>query len=228
MKRLSIIVGAFVVGVAAMLGVLQPWKRAPKREAPAPVEISKVPSAALEYALQAKARISAGELKDAQELLAKAAALDPDLPLVPLHQGDLEMVRGDYGAARRSYTEALKRRPGDARALAGRAAARYELNEPAGAVEDATAAVAADPSDPDALFTRAAAYGALKRWEECVRDWTAYLARRPKDAHAWTNRGNAHDRMDRKAAAVADWKQAVKLDPSLGDRLNPLIDDAGR
>lgn len=230
MKRLSIIVGAFVVGVAAMLGVLQPWKKAPKhsmRIHEEPLSF-KPPTAAQQYAQQAKEKISAGELKEAQELLAKAAALDPNLRLVPLYQGDLEMVRGDYGAARRSYTEALKQWPEDPQALSGRAAARFELNEPAGAVEDATAALKAKPTDIDALFTRAAAYGALKRWEECVRDWTAYLAARPKDAHAWTNRGNAHDRMGNKAGAAADWRQAVWLDPSLSAQLDPLIKEAER
>ena len=225
-KRLSIIVGAFLLGVAAMLGILQPWKRKAPRlalqpPAPAPLTVERTP--AEEHAFQALTALKAGNLPEAQANLSKAALLDPDLFEIPLYQGHIEMLAGDHRAARRSYNEALKRRPGDAKALAGRAAAGFELKEYAGAVEDATAAMA---TEPDALFTRAAAYGALGRNEESVRDWTTYLAQRPKDAHAWMNRGNAHERMENKAAAISDWKQAVTLEPNLSAKLQPLIDEA--
>jgi len=215
--------GGLLLGIALMLGFMQPWKRPPRRPAPAPQSDDR--TRALEHASQALAALKAGDLMEAQARLSKAASLEPDLFEIPLYQGHIEMLAGGHSAARRSYDEALKRRPGDAKALAGRAAARYELREYAGAIEDATAAIS---TEPDALFTRAAAYGALERNEESVRDWTAYLAQRPKDAHAWMNRGNAHERLDRKSAAVADWKQAVLLEPSLGDRLNALIDEAVR
>lgn len=217
MKRFVAVIGGGAVGVAAMLAILQPWKMKPR---PVKVEEGDSPVSVAELAWT---RIQAGDLDDAQRLIAKAASLDPQLFEVALYQGHLDMVRDEHAAARRSYSEALKRRAGDARALAGRAAARFELREYAGAVEDATAALAADPGELEALFTRAAAFGALGRTEEAVRDWTSYLARRPNDAQAWTNRGNANERLGQKTAAIADWTQAVKLDPSLSDRLNPLI-----
>ena len=221
MKRLWIIVGGFAAGVALMLGFMQPWKRPPRRPAPSPQTDDR--TRALDHASQALAALKAGDLMEAQARLSKAASLDPDLFEIPLYQGHIEMLAGGHSAARRSYDEALKRRPGDAKALAGRAAARFELREYAGAIEDATAAIA---TEPDALFTRAAAYGALERNEESVRDWTAYLAQRPKDAHAWMNRGNAHERLGRMSAAVADWKQALILDSNLAAQLNPLILEA--
>jgi tetratricopeptide (TPR) repeat protein len=229
MKRLWIIAGGFAIGVAAMLGILKPWKRTRLRDAPPPPITAPAPpppaerTPAQEHALQALTALKAGNLPVAQANLSKAASLDPDLFEIPLYQGHIEMLAGDHRAARRSYNEALKRRPGDAKALAGRAAAGFELKEYAGAIEDATAAIA---TEPDALFTRAAAYGALDRNQESVRDWTAYLALKPKDAHAWMNRGNAHERSGRMSAAVADWRQAVLLDPNLGNRLNPLILEA--
>lgn len=225
MKRPWIIAGGFAIGVAAMLAILQPWKKAPRPVSPAS---GSAPSPAKDQALLALAALKAGKFQEAQDLLAKAASLDPDLFEVPLFQGHLEMLKGDHAAARRSYTEALKRRPGHAGARASRAAARFELKEYGGAVEDATASLEADPSVADALFTRAAAYGALNRWEEAVRDWTSYLALRPGEADAWVNRGNAHDRMGNKAAAATDWKQALKLAPNLELQLRPLILDAER
>ncbi len=225
MKRPWIIAGGFIVGVAAMLGILQPWKSKPRRETPGPPSAS---SPARDQAMLALAAIKAGKFQEAQDLLAKAASLDPDLLEVPLFQGHLEMVKGDHAAARRSYTEALKRRPDHAGARASRAAARFELKEYGGAIEDATAALKDDPSAADALFTRAAAYGALNRWEESVRDWTSYLTLRPDEADAWVNRGNANDRMGNKIAAATDWRQAVKLEPNLGGQLDPLIKDAER
>ena len=250
MKRLTIIAGAFLLGVAVMLGVLQPWNRTPKPAIPllappskpnhlelvermidegrfddAHAEIqSEFQTAwpdARAWALAGLIAIRTADVKRAQEHLAQAAKVDPDLFEIPLFQGHLEMLLADRSAARRSYTEALKRRPGDAKALAGRAAARFELGEHAGAVEDATSAIA---KEPDALFTRAAAYGALKRSEDAIRDWTAYLAKRPNDSHAWMNRGNEHGRMGNKAAAVADWNQAINLNPKLKEQLEPLIE----
>ncbi len=222
MNRPWIIVGGFALGVAVMLGVLQPWKGKPRREPPRPEERA----SARDQATQALAALKSGNLKEAQELLAKAASLDPDLFEVPLFQGHLEMVKGDHVAARRSYTEALQRRARHAGARASRAAARFELKEYAGAVEDATAALEIESSEADAFFTRAAAYGALGRWEEAVRDWTSCLALRPKDADVWVNRGNANDRMGNKAAAATDWREAVRLDARLAERLNPLIREA--
>jgi tetratricopeptide (TPR) repeat protein len=202
-----------------MLALLQPWKERPK---PATPVAEQEPASALSVAELAWTKMQAGELEEAQRLIAKAASLDPELFEVALYQGHLDMIRDDHAAARRSYTGALKRRQGEPRAMAGRAAARFELKEYAGAVEDASAALAAEP---DALFTRAASYAALGRHEESVRDWTAYLARRPKDAQAWTNRGNVHERMGNRSAAIADWRQAVKLDPNLEAQFGPLMAD---
>src|SRR5262245_37390139 len=157
MTRTWAVAGGLFVGVAIMLAILQPWKPGPKREPPAP-------ASARDQAQLALAALKAGQIQEAQDLLAKAASLDPDLFEIPLFQGHLEMIKGDHAAARRSYTEALKRRPGHAGARAGRAAARFELKEYGGAVEDATASIESAPSESDAYFTRAAAYGALNRW----------------------------------------------------------------
>src|SRR5262245_39585798 len=198
MRRMLAIGGGLAIGVAVMLGMLQPWKRSAQVRTPTPtvvspsgdrllearghidegrVDVARVilkaeldagrPSA-LAFALLALADIRSGDLKSAQEGLAKAASLDPDLFEIALFQGHLEMVSGEHAAARRSYSEALKRKPGDAKALAGRAAARFELKESAGAVEDANSALAATPPEPDALFTRAAAYGAPGQPPEAV------------------------------------------------------------
>jgi tetratricopeptide (TPR) repeat protein len=223
MRAVLVVVGGLAVGVAAMLGILQPWKRTPQAaSAPEPAEVDRREEA-LRLIRLAEEALGRRELITAQQRLAEAEALAPDLFEIPLLQGHLEMAFNDWSAARRWYTEALKRRPGDPGALAGRAAARYELKESAGAIEDATGAIAAEP---DALFTRAAAYSALGQFQESIQDWTAYLARRPKDAEAWRNRGNAHKRLGKQAAAATDWKEAVKLDPGMSGELTPLINTA--
>jgi tetratricopeptide (TPR) repeat protein len=250
-RTLAVIVGA-ALGVGIMLGILQPWRQAPK-PVPAPpppvtrpepgriesalalIENDKIAEArevledelkadvrsAQAYALLALADLRSANLLSAQARLAQAAALDPENFEVALVQGHVDMVRREFRAAARSYSEALHRRPKDGRALGGRAAARFELKEYAGAVEDADAALA--EKFTDARFTRAAAYGALGRHEDAVRDWTAYLAEHPKDADAWMNRGNAHERLGKRSAAVADWREAVKLDPRLAETLEPLM-----
>jgi len=233
MNRTWAVVGGLAVGVATMLGILQPWKRTPRREAPAPAATSPFKTLenrleALSYATEARAKISNGDLEEAQELLAKAAALDPQSLLVLLYQAQLDMANCEYEAARRSFTLVLKRQSWNSEALAGRATALYELKEYAGAVEDATQAMISHRENREPLFTRAAAHEKLGHWEECMLDWTNYIAAFPEYPPAWLNRGNAHYRRGNRAAAVADWKQAVKLDPSLSDQLNPLITEADR
>src|SRR5688572_9265683 len=146
------------------------------------------------YAYLAYVDIRAGELHAAQGHLARAAALDPDLDELPGFQGHLQMAKKNYGAAARSYTEALKRRP-NYWYNACRAAARFELTEYAGAVEDATIALASTEFCDDARFTRASAYAALGQWKESLQDWTVYVAHHSWDARAWRNRGNVHYRM---------------------------------
>ena len=252
MKRVLAVTLGAALGVAIMLGILQPWKRTPRAPVPAPappvpmdrfdsardlIEKDRIEEAralledelrADAWSARAVALLALADLRGANPLaaqsrLAQASAINPDLFEIPFVQGHIDMVRKEFRAANRSYTEAIRRRPRDARARGGRAAARFELKEYAGAVEDATAALASESSDADSLFTRAAAYGALNRFEESVRDWTTYLAKRPKDAHAWTNRGNANERMGQKAAAIADWRQAMTVDPTLTQQLEPLI-----
>ena len=220
MNRFGAVIAGGAVGVAAMLAFLQPWKEKPRREAPAPPSQG---DPALEAAELAWSKLEAAELDEAQRLIAKAASLNPQLFEVPLYQGYLDMSRGQYAAARRSFTEALERKPDEPRALTGRATARFELKEFAGAVEDATKAI---QDNSEALFIRASAYAGLERQEESIRDWTTYVKRYPMDSGAWMNRGNAHARLGRKEAAVADWEQAVALDAGLRDQLAPLISKA--
>src|SRR5258706_13931476 len=97
MNRIWAVAGGIVLGVAIMLGALQPWKRAPKRESPAPVAPRPEDrTAALDQAQLALTAMKAGKVQEAQDLLAKAASLDPDLFEVPLFQGHLEMLKGDH------------------------------------------------------------------------------------------------------------------------------------
>jgi tetratricopeptide (TPR) repeat protein len=251
MKRVVAMIGGGAVGVAAMLGILQPWKRSASsvREAvnaaPLPNRLSDAYShleegrvtearellraelaenslSAAAYVLLAWADLQTGDMIGGQRRLANAASIDPDFPEISLFQGHFDMMSKNYRAAVRSYSEALKLRPNHVPALTWRATARYELGEFAGAVEDSTSALSGAANDVQALYTRAAAFAKLARWEESIRDWTAYLVRHPKDSQAWTNRGNANERLGRRTAAMADWDQAARLAPHPEDRLVPL------
>src|SRR5689334_18038313 len=103
MKRPWIIVGGMVVGLAAMLGVLQPWKQAGAPSAPAP---SPAPAAAYDRLAEARQRIDAGRLEAARELLraeiqenprsARAHAL---LALAQIRAGDRSAAQSLLGLA---------------------------------------------------------------------------------------------------------------------------------
>lgn len=227
--------GAFLVGAAIAVAL---WPPAPVPPDPPPPPPAKAPAeearerldagdlAGAEKAAQrdpqsadaraslAIVRIRQGRTAEAKALLDEAEKLDPGLDRIAIGRGHVAMEAGDFLRALRFYDEALARRESE-EARAARAEALFHNGEYAGAIEEATRA--------GALFTRAAAYAALGKDEAALRDYADYTAAHPDDAQGWVNRGNVEMRLGIAARAAQSWERAIAADPSLRERLEPLI-----
>src|SRR5688572_19904011 len=100
MKRAVIIVGGLVFGVLVGLTFFLPEDRPIPKKGPSELDrIAQKTAPALDLTIQARLKIEEGQLDEAQRLLAKAAALDPELVAVHMSQAYLDMARKDFAAA---------------------------------------------------------------------------------------------------------------------------------
>lgn len=179
--------------------------------------LAEEPGSAEGHALLALVQIRRLDFVGARSLLDMAASFDAELPLAAEVRGHLAMAQAAHREAARWYSKALERSESrDARA--GLAKARFHLGEFAGAVEDATKA--------GDLFTRAMAYASLDRLDLALRDWETHTTAHSADAQGWVNRGNVEARLRLTARAAASWRKAISADPSLKERLAPLVKEA--
>lgn len=117
----------------------------------------------------------------ANDVLAQAQAIAPELPVVRRNQARL----------------ALKK------------------NQPAIALQAATAALQADPHNPESWLVQAAALGANQRDPDALPLIERALQARPDYAEAWANRALIRLRAKDKAGALADIERALSFKPHL-------------
>jgi len=110
------------------------------------------------------------------------------------------------------FGEAIALRPDDARAYAGRAAAKILLKRYADALADANRAIELAP-DAAAYGSRARIYQALGDPETALADYERAIALAPGRANTWRSRGLLYGRLGRVDAAVADIRHSIELDP---------------
>ncbi len=137
----------------------------------------------------------------------------PALPWALANRGACLHSLGDSRGALAEFEAALRRFPGDVRALVGRAAARGTLGDARGAMEDLDRALALDPRDPSALVNRAHARRGLGDHSGALADLTAALAVEPGNAEAWNSRGTTRLALGDPAGAVEDLTEALRRKP---------------
>jgi tetratricopeptide (TPR) repeat protein len=165
---------------------------------------------------------------------AAAAAVEEDwlerLPLMPagpLPENELfklcwaglrALDRGDNAAAAESFGKALKTDPAggcslDAPGLAwqGRARARVNLGDLAGALEDLGAGLKAAPGNPDIYSLRGAINIQQGRLKAALKDYDELVRLRPDEADALLRRGRARALDGDLEAGVKDLTRAIEL-----------------
>ena len=95
------------------------------------------------------------KLREIEKVKAEADRLgyiDPEKGAIAREEGNAQFKAGDFAAAVKSYTESIKRDPGDPRAYNNRAAAYTKLVALPEALKDANEAIKVDPTFGMALI----------------------------------------------------------------------------
>ena len=109
----------------------------------------------------------------------------------------------------REVTEKLRAAPQKADLWHARAKARMEMDDPLGAISDASEAVRLAPFEPDYRFTRASLLVAQARWAEVVADATDGLPANPNRADLLLYPAQARRNMGKHELALMDCNRAL-------------------
>lgn len=162
---------------------------------------------------QSLAYLQTGRLTQAEQSLDRAASILPDLPMIYLHRGTLDLMRGNNAAAIPHLQKAVKIKPdySEAHNNLGVALARTGRLEEAVAAH--RAAYEADPENFTALYNVGATYEKLGQVEEARRSFETLAQRAPRSVRARLRLARlAYARSD--MADAQHWTQEVLvLDP---------------
>ena len=132
-------------------------------------------------------------------------------------QGLVNHKKGNYKAAIKAYTTALRLNPDLAAAYHNRGALRNALGQHSGAMADWDAALARNPDLVEAYFNRAATKTLLEDFEGAIVDCSTALELNPDALPAYYNRAQARMELDQYTEGIADYDKALKLRLSPAD-----------
>lgn len=162
-------------------------------------------------------RIQDGDLVGARSDLSKAETLDPTYVQVFIGRGMLADIEHRPSDAIAAYSKALQSEPGNAYALAQRAAAHAALGDSDHAVADritaADAAIAANPTASSPYLDRGSLMLDNRRYDEAIKDFDRAVSLDPKSAMAFADRGIARAWKGDLEAATKDLDAAHAIDP---------------
>jgi tetratricopeptide (TPR) repeat protein len=126
---------------------------------------------------------------------------------------------GKVGEAAESFREALRRRPGWARAHNSLCVAGATLGRAEEAIKHCRRAVALEPDNHNAHYNLGNIYDGLGRHAEAVGAYAKALRARPDYADAFYGMGDAYADLGREGDAVEALEQAVKVRPDFAEAL---------
>lgn len=145
--------------------------------------------------------------------LQRAAALDPDNPMIALNIGAVLEDRKDLRGAVAAYRKALKASPHDPRILNNLGKALYLLGETAAALDSLNRAVKAAPDYPLAQNNLGVLLAMLGRNNEAIDCFTHALAATPGDISTLYNLAGTLNTIGRTAEAENCYRQVLAIDP---------------
>ncbi|MBI4617616.1 MAG: fused MFS/spermidine synthase [Planctomycetes bacterium] len=179
--------------------------------------------ARLEY-LAAEAEFSRDREADGLSRLARALALDPNLPAARgtrrrvaqdhLVQGERAREAGRVDTACREYERAVAIDPELWQAHYNLAGLLVQMGEHARALEHYQAAVAAAPDRPEIHRNLGNTLARLERWPEAEAIFRRLIEEDPRDTLTLVNLGSLLARTGRLAEAEELWARAVEIDPA--------------
>jgi tRNA A-37 threonylcarbamoyl transferase component Bud32 len=124
---------------------------------------------------------------------------------------------GDFRGAAETASKAVSADPGNAQALAVRAAALNGLGRYEEALESAGGALRTAGASPSLLLTRALALNRLRRFSPALEDCAAALEIDPRNAYAHGLRAYAEEGLGRRSESRASLERAAALNPAFAE-----------
>jgi Flp pilus assembly protein TadD len=198
---------------AALLALNEPVKAIP----PLTRAIELKPDSAKATRLLASAQQMMGHKQEADELLAKAAALEAkDKERIAaageLDSGLRKLAGGDRSGALADFREAVRRAPdmAEAHEFLGAALLDVDLDE---AERELSRAVEIRPGYFEAHYNRGLAAARKKQYDDAIRDLREAERLNPQETKCHDSLGVAYGMSGKYPEAVAEFREAVRLKP---------------
>jgi predicted O-linked N-acetylglucosamine transferase (SPINDLY family) len=158
--------------------------------------------------------------QQAETLLSRAVAADPQSAQAQLNKGVALNGLQRYEEARESYQKAIALRPDYAVALFNLGNVCWTLNRLDEAVENYDKAIADKADFADACYNRGLVLSQLSRLAEAVESFDRALAINPHHVDALNDKGRALYGADRPLEALENYDRALGINPNLVHVLN--------
>jgi len=161
----------------------------------------------------AKAEVPQDQINACTKLIDTRRLKGRELAQALYHRGAGYAAQGDYTAAVREFTQALKFAPGSTDALYNRGGAYAKLDRWGDALADFNAVLKIAPDDIDTRYARAWVHAQRGEDKAAIADLDRVLAIVPDDQAALLDRGGMNIRAGRYDDAIRDFGQLLTLDP---------------
>jgi tetratricopeptide (TPR) repeat protein len=131
-------------------------------------------------------------------------------------QGKSKSEKGEYQAAFRDLSEAIKINPEYAEAYASRAQMRYNQGDFQGAIQDYDRAIDLNPNNSLAYNGRGLTKFLLEDTQGAIADYNQAISLDSKSTFPFNNRANAKAKLGDTKGAIQDYNRAIELDPTQG------------
>jgi serine/threonine protein kinase/Flp pilus assembly protein TadD len=140
--------------------------------------------------------------------------------LQSFERGNARFDKGDFEAAIRDYSEAIRLKPEYAVAFNCRGSARCGKGDLEGAIKDYSEAIRLKPDYAVALINQGNARCGKGDFEGAVKDYSEAIRLRPDYTVALSNRSHARCGMGDFEGAITDCNEAIRLKPDYADAIN--------
>ncbi len=125
--------------------------------------------------------------------------------------------KGNFDAAVRHCTDAIRLKPDFAKAYYARGSAYAEKGDIDRAIADYGEAIRLKPGYAEAYFARGLAQKKKGDYGKAISDYTDAIRLKPAAADAYYSRGMAYEKKGEHAKAIADYTEAIQLKPTFAD-----------
>jgi len=177
--------------------------------------VPKLPAAAPGTIDLAERALAEERYQDAEQLVQRILAGDPENSTARLLQAELLFARGDRQAAADGFAALVDDPAVAARALQGKGLSLILLGKPQLGHDQLVQAVGKDPSLWRAWNGLGYCYDTQGQWEKATEAYSKAIAANPESAVIYNNRGYSRLMQKRLEEATSDFNRALELDPEL-------------